>query len=128
MNLNNRITSVDETAALTARCCHGWTKGNVDDFNLTPEQVNKCIKIFFVQLKIQHNISLLSNIFKCLCTYAVYHNISLLSILSKCLCTYVVDHTIALKVQEHYKHLCIVWDKSMLITHVLGCEAEQYFN
>ena len=25
--------------------CHKWTKGNVDDYHLTPEQVNKCIKI-----------------------------------------------------------------------------------
>ena len=29
----------------TKLACHRWTKGNVDDYHLTPEQVNKCIKI-----------------------------------------------------------------------------------
>ena len=68
--------------------CHRWTKGNVDDYHLTPEQVNKCIKNkSFTQIKILHDISLLSNVNQRLCTYVGNHNVSPQSTLYKCLFT-----------------------------------------
>ena len=59
----------------------------------------------FIQIKILHDISLLSNVNQCLCTYVGDHNVLPQSTLYKCLCTYVVDHNVSPQ-STLYKCLC----------------------